>query len=265
MARLGERDQPSAWPALGGKKIVFCPQCGNAVSDEERFCRVCGRASTASAGAGHDPSLPPAVGTPAPTSGKAIASLVLGLLSFTLFAAIPAIVFGHIALSEVTKSAGRLQGRGMAIAGLVLGYLGIAMLPFILIIAAIAIPNVLRARIAANEASAVGSLRTLEVAEVAFVSAHPDSGYTCSLSDLWNAGLITPPLSNGTKNGYVFALQGCASNAPSGPIARYQIVAYPIARNQGGVRAFCSDESGVVKADLHGTADDCLANGAPLE
>ena len=54
------------------------------------------------------------------------------------------------------------MGDGMAIAGLVLGYIGFAAIPFILIIAAIAIPNLLRARMAANEASAVGSLRTIE-------------------------------------------------------------------------------------------------------
>ena len=60
------------------------------------------------------------------------------------------------------------MGDGMAIAGLVLGYIGFAAIPFILIIAAIAIPNLLRARMAANEASAVGSLRTINVAALSY-------------------------------------------------------------------------------------------------
>ena len=57
----------------------------------------------------------------AETSGKAITSLICGLLFFVPFAFIAAVVFGHIALSEIKRSAGRLKGEGLAIAGLVLG------------------------------------------------------------------------------------------------------------------------------------------------
>src|SRR5947208_16471365 len=132
---------------------MLCSVCGNPVSDGERFCRVCG---TQIAGASISSS-PPAVGAAgsAQTSGKAIVSLVCGLFFVLLPAAIIAIIFGHLSLSEIRKSAGHLKGEGFAIAGLVLGYLGVLAIPFVLIIAAIAIPNLLRARIAANEASAV--------------------------------------------------------------------------------------------------------------
>src|SRR3989442_3274667 len=54
----------------------------------------------------------------------------------------------------------------------------------ILIIAAIAIPNLLRSRIAANEASAVGSIRTLNTAEVTYASTYPDQGFTCTLANM---------------------------------------------------------------------------------
>jgi type IV pilus assembly protein PilA len=54
----------------------------------------------------------------------------------------------------------------------------------ILIIAAIAIPNLLRSRIAANEASAVGSLRTLNTSEVTYNSTYPNAGFACSLAAL---------------------------------------------------------------------------------
>jgi len=115
---------------------VFCPGCGNNIAADERFCRVCGRAVTASA------PVPPTAGTPvaipSQTSTKAIISLVCGILFFFPIS-IVAIVCGHLALSEIRKSAGRLTGQGIAIAGLVLGYLGTVSIPFILIIAAIAI------------------------------------------------------------------------------------------------------------------------------
>jgi len=113
---------------------------------------------------------------PAETSGKATASLISGIAAYVVapfIGAIAAVVLGHLGLSEIKKSAGRLKGDGMAIAGLVLGYLQIAGLPFILIIAAIAIPNLLRPKMAANEASAVGSLRTITTASAAASSTAP--------------------------------------------------------------------------------------------
>jgi Domain of unknown function (DUF4190) len=141
--------------------VVFCSGCGNNVSVGERFCAVCGQeVSAASAPA---PAFgPPAEGTifPAQTSGKAIASLVCGLFLFAFPLSILAVIFGHLSVSEIRKSSGRLKGEGIAIAGLVLGYVGLAVIPLILIIAAIAIPNLLRARMAANESSTVASVRT---------------------------------------------------------------------------------------------------------
>src|SRR4051812_38581665 len=60
---------------------------------------------------------------PIPTSGLAIASLVCGIL---WIGALPAVICGHIARSQIKKSGGRLQGSGIALAGLILGYLGMA-------------------------------------------------------------------------------------------------------------------------------------------
>ena len=86
---------------------------------------------------------------------QGIASIAL-CLSF--IAGIPAIILGHISLSRIKKSMGRLKGEGMALTGLILGYIS---LPFILIIAAIAIPNLLRAKISANEAAAASTVAPL--------------------------------------------------------------------------------------------------------
>jgi type IV pilus assembly protein PilA len=242
----------------------FCAACGNSLTADDKFCRVCGRPTSAGS------VITPAVGAAtsaanAETSSKAILSLVCGLLFFIPFLFIAAIVLGHLALSEIRKSAGRLKGEGIAIAGLVLGYIEIAGIPLLLIIAAIAIPNLLRARIAANESSALGSVRILNAAEATYAAAHTEQGYTCSLSDLADAASIKGPLATGQKNGYAFELSGCSPGTEGGPNMKYQVVAYPVRVNQTGVRAFCSDESAAIKVDSGGSARACIENGSALQ
>ena len=123
----------------------------------------------------------------------------------------------------------------------------------ILIIAAIAIPNLLRARIAANEASAVASVRTLNTAQISYNSAYPTIGFAASLTRLagtsctppTSAGacLIDTQLASGTKSGYSFAMTG--SGGP--PASVYQSTAAPLTANQTGVRYFCSFADAVVR------------------
>ncbi len=194
---------------------------------------------------------------------------IFGLIFF--LPAIAAIVLGHIARSEIRKSNGRLQGNGMATAGLVMGYGVFAFFPVILIIAAIAIPNLLRARIAANESSALASIRTINTAEVAYQSAYPSVGFTCSLANFGGDGSSAPSagqsqlldnvLASGRKHGYRFVLENCVNAEKE---HKYQVVAYPEARNQTGVRTFCSDESGDIKVGGGESAAECLADGSPL-
>src|SRR4029077_7167097 len=84
----------------------------------------------------------------------------------------------------------------------------------ILIIAAIAIPNLIKSKMAANEASAVGSVRTINTSQVAFASACPNLGFTNTLADFATgaatcpgaSGLLDSQLVTGTKSGYSFAL-----------------------------------------------------------
>jgi type IV pilus assembly protein PilA len=226
---------------------------------------MCGKEVSASSAPG--PALgPSAEGTifPAQTSGKAIASLVCGLFLFLFPLSILAIVLGHLAVSEIRRSAGRVKGEGLAIAGLVLGYVGLAVIPVILIIAAIAIPNLLRARMAANEASAIHSVRILVGSEVSYSSSHPNAGYTCSLSDLAEAGLIDRRLASGQENGYVFELLECHAAAEDGANVGYQVVAYPAVREQTGSRSFCSDETAAIKIDVTGSRQHCMVNGSAL-
>jgi type IV pilus assembly protein PilA len=125
----------------------------------------------------------------------------------------------------------------------------------ILIIAAIAIPNLLRARIAANESSAVASIRTLNTAQISYNSAYPTVGFAASLTvlsgsacstttpDSTQACLIDTQLSSGTKSGYAFLMTGVSGT----PASSYQAVGSPISANTTGVRSFCSVADAVVR------------------
>jgi type IV pilus assembly protein PilA len=257
---------------------MFCFQCGAAIPDASRFCDHCGQpvgqpipASSVPPGVAVPAFTPPAPG--APTSGKALASMITGIFGLLFFPiAFAAIILGHISRSEIRKSNGQLKGDGMATAGLVMGYGAFAIIPFILIIAAIAIPNLLRARIAANEASAVANIRTLNTAEMAYQREYSTIGFACSLSVLGGDGRSAPSADHaqlidhvlvlGQKHGYRFVVENCVNTETD---HKYQVVAYPLVRHQTGVRTFCSDETNIIKAGEGESAADCLANGSPLD
>ena len=131
----------------------------------------------------------------------------------------------------------------------------------ILIIAAIAIPNLLRARMAANESSAVASIRTINTGMVTYNSTYPTVGFAGTLAALGapagaactplstQACLIDSVLSAGTKSGYTFA----ATGAGGPPATTYYATAVPVTANQTGIRSFCSYEDAVVRVDPTGT------------
>ena len=136
----------------------------------------------------------------------------------------------------------------------------------ILIIAAIAIPNLLRAKMAANEASAVATLRTLNTSAVAYSTTYgayptnltnlgPASSPTSATADLIDSVLAKDPA---TKSGYTFTWTGTASG---GVIASYSITAKPLTQGVTGQRGFFTDQSGVIRADVGGTAS---ATSTPL-
>ena len=142
----------------------------------------------------------------------------------------------------------------------------------ILIIAAIAIPNLLRARITANEASAVASLRTISTAETTYASTYPSIGYTCTLTDLGpppsgspasstGAGILDSVLAQGRKAGYTFGLQDCAGT----PQANYTSTAAPDNIGGTGIRAFCSATPGVINYAGDGLVATCLSAGLVIQ
>ncbi|MGO9337520.1 MAG: prepilin-type N-terminal cleavage/methylation domain-containing protein [Terriglobales bacterium] len=138
----------------------------------------------------------------------------------------------------------------------------------ILIIAAIAIPNLLQARVAANEASAVASLRTINTAMLTYFNSYPDVGYaptiaalggsTCTAPDENGACIIDNVLSSGTKSGFGFTVTQVGSGPPY-----YQYLSAAIPVSNGGNRSFCSTQDGVVYYDPTGSAipdqPTCLA------
>jgi type IV pilus assembly protein PilA len=133
----------------------------------------------------------------------------------------------------------------------------------ILIIAAIAIPNLLRARMSANEASAVGSIRTINTAEVSYDTTYSAIGFSPNLLSLGGAPavacvpaaatacLIDSVLAAGNKSGYTFA---AASVAGGPPTVSYETSGVPVTLNQTGIRSFCSYEDSVVRVQPTGAA-----------
>jgi hypothetical protein len=272
---------------------MFCRNCGTANPDSGQFCSNCGQplsSAVARTTPGPTPvpgssiATPPPVIGDAPTSGKAIASLVCGVFTFFLPASIAAIILGHISLSEIRKSAGRIGGRGIAITGLVLGYLGLAVIP-IIFIAAIAI-SMSHERVPANEAAAVGALRSVNTAAIIYAATF-ENGFPSSLDVLAegtagdstcnHAAMLHPSLTSGSKYGYVFtyspqfpdgatapvispkaAAKGCTSGGASG----YTLTADPVRRGKTGRRSFYTDQSGVIR--FSGNGESATANSPPL-
>jgi hypothetical protein len=196
------------------------------------------------------------------TSGLAIASMICGFLFFIFPAAVLAVVFGHISNSQIRKSAGRIKGAGMALAGMILGYVGIAFIPIILIIAAIAIPNLLKSKMMANEASAAGDLRRIAVAAIAYQDQY--HGYPSGLSalgpplaghgpDADGADLIDGMLMSGSKSGYMFEYHPVSSHN-DGVIDGFDANADPITPGATGTRHFHIDESAIIRVEKSGRA-----------
>jgi len=140
----------------------------------------------------------------------------------------------------------------------------------ILIIAAIAIPNLLRARIAANESSAVASIRTLNTAQISYNSAYPTVGFAAALTNLMGtscapptsagACLIDTQLGSGTKSGYSFTMVGSGGT----PASSYTAIGSPLTPNQTGVRYFCSFADAVVRYSA-ATIATCDTTVTPLQ
>jgi type IV pilus assembly protein PilA len=202
--------------------------------------------------------------------GLAVLGLVLGIVGFftlgILFVgAIVGIVVSVKAMKKASESPWEYGGRSLAIAGLVLNVTALTSAVPFAIVAAIAVPNLLAARMAANEGSALYTMRILYNAQMSYFD---DTQQYGTLQDLIDAQLVEPSLANGVKNGYGFKVE---LFKPTGQgsfqtPARFELTAVPLKYQSSGKRSFFLDDTGVFRAaDSRGapaTRDD-MALEAP--
>lgn len=132
----------------------------------------------------------------------------------------------------------------------------------ILIIAAIAIPNLLRAKIAANESSAAASVRSISTAQISYAASYPLAGYAAALSNLGppggtcpspnstNACIIDAVLATGSKSGYQFLTAGSGGGGGA-PNTQFVSSSAPLSTSSG-VRDFCMATDGVLRINPNG-------------
>jgi type IV pilus assembly protein PilA len=215
--------------------MKYCPNCGQPALESHRFCMRCGA----------DVSAVPATPVAAASAQNAY----------------PAPPQQQYYAPPATSSKSNAK-----MIWLIVG--AVAILPaiaIVLIIAAIAIPNLLRARIAANESAAVGSVRTINTAAAAYQAQfnHYPEGLASMGSPIagvgpeYGAGLIDNTLASGKKTGYVFTYHGIDTKH-SGTLDDYEVTACPQVQNSSGVKCFFSDSTGVIRFSSSGSVDkDC--------
>ena len=123
----------------------------------------------------------------------------------------------------------------------------------IILLAAVAIPGLLRSRMNANEAAAISSVKTISWAATTYRAAN--SAYPSNISALSSTtpSYIDSVLGSGTKQGYNFVLEGDTQN--------FNLTVTPVTPNITGVRSFFVDTGGVIRSSANGTAD---ATSSPI-
>lgn len=125
-----------------------------------------------------------------------------------------------------------------------------------------------------NENSARSRLLVIHTLQSRFASAHPNLGYSCSLSQLspseavdgWESQadltVLRTLLNTGVNQGYRFEIRSCRPDE-RGIVSHYEVTAVPMAPGGTGVRAFCINEMGSVWSDPKGSVEECLASHRP--
>ena len=123
---------------------------------------------------------------------------------------------------------------------------------------------------AANDDQVLTAMRTILSAEVTYASTYPKIGFTCTLSDLDGFGggepnehqamLINSGLASGKRYGYIFALSGCGG----APATSFYLSVSPNP-NTFGRKAFCADQSAVIRSSDDGNTTACFTRGTPVQ
>jgi type IV pilus assembly protein PilA len=239
-------------------KSTKCVECGFVGWSDVENCKACGALlgqrshnlpSATPHNYGNDDQWGPSEGQ---KKGLAIFALVLGIISFFTFGllgigAITGIILACVSMGRVKREPWKYGGRGIAIAGLVLSTTSLVTVVPVGIIAAIAIPNLLASRRAANEASALYSLRQIASAQMVY---HSNFDKYATLEELAAQNLIDPRLATGTKNGYNFTMELTTDETN---LAGFAVVTVPATYRSSGTRSFYIDESAVIRgSDKYG-------------
>lgn len=232
-------------------RSVTCANCGLVGWAEGSNCKRCGQSFSVN-------QQPPGVSTPrdyntgydyapgdfgAPSEkrkGFAVASLVIGIVGFfsfgiLLIGSMVGTSLGIVALAKESRQPNVYGGKGLAVAGIVVNIAALCMIVPLGIIAAIAIPNLLAARRAANEASAISNLRLVYNAESTYAATVGNGSYG-SIPQLVRAGLMDGRLLSGTKNGYVFTVTASGND--------FEVRATPLTDLQGHRSFYVSSGDG---------------------
>ena len=124
-------------------------------------------------------------------------------------------------------------------------------------------------QVAGDDRAVIGAMRTILTAEVTYATTYPTAGFACTLSYLDGFGgsernehqamLIHSGLASGKRYGYVFSISDCGG----APANAFHLTAVPNA-NSYGRKAFCADQSNVIRSSTDGNAATCLASGTPV-
>ena len=235
-----------------------CAACGFVGRSDVENCKACG--APLNQPSAYVPSTAPVYTTQydqwdqqeGQQKGLAIFGLVLGIINFltcSLFVvgAIVGIVVSAKAMGRVKREPWQYGGRGQAIAGLVLSIVSLTSFIPIFFIAAISIPNLLASYRAANEGSAIHSLRQIASAQAVYQST---TTKYATLEELADKGLIDSKLGSGKKNGYTFTVE-LTTNEEN--VEGFAAVGIPESYRNSGIRSFYTDETSVIRAgDNHG-------------
>ena len=184
-----------------------------------------------------------------PRTGMAAASLVLGIISIptlglALAGAVVGIILGSIALRNANRDPVTFGGRGVAIAGIVTSCVSIAVAVLMVVVATVAIPNLVKSAQADREFDAIQSVKTISQAQVLY-SVTKGRGRFTDLRTLAAAGLIEPMLGSGERGGYRFSSTPVVAE---GRPAMFDTTAWPISIGSFGTgnRSFYSNETVVI-------------------
>ena len=242
-------------------KSIKCPECGFVGWADVERCKKCGVIRLADPAGEEQMSSPsyreyqpayPSYPTGDLKKGLAVASLVLGIVGFFTLGvlgvgAVVGTILAIVAMKRARRDPEEYGGGGLAIAGLVTNILCLATVIPMLVIAAIAVPNLLAARRAANEASSITTLRRIFAAEATYQAAAGNGSYG-TLDQLAASHLIDQNLATGTRSGYKFTIELNTSSRYEN-LPGFQVNAVPIEYGNHGNRSFYVDETGVIRGE----------------